>query len=56
MGRSGTGLGLAIVWGTVRDHNGYIDVHSIEGKGTTFTIYFPVTREKVAERYGKDIY
>ena len=46
MGQSGTGLGLAIVWGAVQDHNGYIDVQSIEGKGTTFTLYFPATREK----------
>lgn len=45
MGRSGTGLGLAIVWGTVKDHDGYIDVHSTYGKGTTFTLYFPITRE-----------
>jgi signal transduction histidine kinase/CheY-like chemotaxis protein len=45
MGRSGTGLGMAVVWGTVKDHKGYIDVESIEGKGTTFTIYFPVTRQ-----------
>ncbi len=45
MGRSGTGLGLAVVWGTVKDHDGYIDVCSEEGKGSTFTLYFPVTRE-----------
>ena len=49
MGRSGTGLGMAVVWGTVKDHNGYIDVQSTEGKGTTFTLYFPATREKLSE-------
>jgi len=47
MGRSGTGLGMAVVWGTVKDHKGYIDVQSTEGKGTTFTLYFPVTRKEV---------
>jgi CheY-like chemotaxis protein len=46
MGRSGTGLGMAVVWGTVKDHNGYIDVQSKEGIGTTFMLYFPVTSEK----------
>lgn len=49
MGRSGTGLGLSVVWGTVKDHNGYIDVQSEEGKGSTFTLYFPVTREELTQ-------
>ena len=45
MGRSGTGLGMAVVWGTVQDHNGHIDVRSVEGRGTEVTAYFPATRE-----------
>ncbi len=46
MGRSGTGLGMAVDGGTVKDHNGYIDLTSTVGKGTTFTLFFPATREK----------
>ncbi|TSA46181.1 MAG: hybrid sensor histidine kinase/response regulator [Deltaproteobacteria bacterium] len=56
MGRSGTGLGLAIVWGTVKDHNGYIDVQTEVGEGTTFTLYFPVTREgRIAQQQKESI-
>lgn len=44
MGRSGTGLGMAVIWGTVKDHRGYIDIQSTEGKGSTFALYFPVSR------------
>jgi len=47
MGRSGTGLGMAVVWGTVKDHKGYINVQSSKGKGTIFTLYFPVTRREI---------
>ncbi|WP_136806813.1 response regulator [Desulfosediminicola flagellatus] len=47
LGSNSSGLSLAVVWGTVRDHNGYIDVLSTPGIGTTFTVYFPVTYEKI---------
>lgn len=47
MGRSGTGLGLTVVWGTVKDYQGHIDVQSEEGRGSTFTLYFPATREEM---------
>lgn len=46
MGRSGTGLGMAVVWGTVQDHEGYIDIHS-DSNGSTFELYFPVSRNEM---------
>lgn len=49
MGKSGTGLGLAVVWNVVQDHKGYIDVISDEN-GTTFELYFPITRGEVSDK------
>ena len=49
MGRSGTGLGMAVVWGTVQDHQGYININSSPGKGTLFELYFPSTRAEIRQ-------
>ena len=38
----GTGLGLSQVYGIVKRHDGYVDVKSQRGAGTSFTLYFPV--------------
>ena len=37
----GTGLGLSVSWGIVREHEGWIEVKSEVGKGSTFTIFLP---------------
>jgi signal transduction histidine kinase len=43
---TGTGLGLSVSYGIVQDHHGTVDVQSVPGKGTTFTLAFPTALDQ----------
>jgi CheY-like chemotaxis protein len=45
----GTGLGLASAYGIVKGHDGYVDVDSTRGRGTTFSIYLPASTKSASE-------
>ena len=43
----GTGMGLATVYGLVKQHKGWIELDSVEGEGTTFRVYLPISTERI---------
>jgi len=43
----GTGLGLASCYGIIKNHNGFIEVESEVGQGSTFSIYFPASDKRI---------
>ena len=44
----GTGLGLSVTYGIIQEHAGKIRVDSVPGRGTTFTMEFPLVRKAVS--------
>jgi CheY-like chemotaxis protein len=50
--KEGSGLGLATVYSIIKNHDGFVELESQKGRGTTFSIYLPITGKPLAERDG----
>ena len=50
----GRGLGLTICYSIIKKHHGHISVESVEGEGSSFTVYLPVSSKKVKEEAMED--
>ena len=50
--QKGSGLGLAIVYSIIKKHDGYIEVETELGVGTTFKVYLPASLKNVFVRKG----
>ncbi|MBN2103914.1 response regulator [bacterium] len=51
----GSGLGLSVVYGIVRQHEGWVTVHSEAGKGTAFAVYIPAVSQKCKDHSADSI-
>ena len=53
--KRGSGLGLSVVHAVVENHDGCIDYESVPGGGTSFSLYFPTTRENTGTNMRNEI-
>ncbi|MFH2048689.1 MAG: PAS domain S-box protein [bacterium] len=53
--KRGSGLGMSVVHAVIHDHNGFIDLSTVIGEGTSFYIYFPITRKSNKNQLTEEI-